>query len=85
MSVVFFGDFFQLDPCFYGSLTSAVVNYYAGKPVNNKHETEIKHAAKLFATIEKHELTEQNAFTRCAPQQAFRLAKINVMQMSTNQ
>ena len=59
MSVVFFGDFFQLDPCFYGSLTSAVVNYYEGKPVNNKHETEIKHAAKLFATIEKHELTEQ--------------------------
>ena len=59
MSVVSFGDFFQLEPCFYGSLTSAVVNHYEGKPVNNKHENEIRHAAELFATIEKHELTEQ--------------------------
>ena len=59
--VVFFGDFHQLDPCFYGNLASAVVDVLEdAPPAKNNHAEEIRTAANSFAKAEKHELTKQH-------------------------
>ena len=60
IGVVFFGDFFQLDPCFYGSLAKAVVDLHDGAYPKSKKAFEIQEAARAFSSVEKYELTEQH-------------------------
>jgi hypothetical protein len=54
------GDFFQLEPITFGSLHSAVVKWAAGELDPPHHVTEIIAATKLFASVQKYELTEQH-------------------------
>ena len=60
IGVVFFGDFFQLDPCFFGSLAKAVVDLHDEIHPKNKKAFEIQEAARAFSEAEKYELTEQH-------------------------
>lgn len=60
IGVVFFGDFFQLDPCFFGSLAKAVVDLHDGTYPKNKKAFEMQEAARTFSDAEKYELTEQH-------------------------
>jgi len=53
------GDFFQLEPITFGSLHSAVVAWAAGELDPQRNATEIIAATKLFASVQKYELTEQ--------------------------
>ena len=74
IGVVFFGDFFQLDPCFFGSLAKAVVDLHDEIHPKNQKAVEIQEAARAFSYAEKYELTEQH---RCDdPKHNERLAQM---------
>ena len=53
IGVVFFGDFFQLDPCFFGSLAKAVVDLHDEIHPKNQKAVEIQEAARTFSYAEK--------------------------------